>query len=280
MDLRLFLVISDIISRGISHADPAILWQTWNPVYACDQQTLHVRMASFIRFWCPQNGHYLFIPPYSGYDFVFEELYFLGENKEKYDTCDFRNGHPLLKCKNFAHTRKLYNLALKNYSTHPGALKFQEGRSYYLIGTGSETIFKNNVFQSNKCVQSDTQRPRIRLKISICQKNKPCPSCSTEACRLRQCKSSCSKWNQITSIKADKYCTKVQTRECFYPHLTQPNQTEYMKTKVKCSASLYQNKPDEDANEKYLYYVMIGLATIFGITCILLSVYLLRILLN
>lgn len=223
------LLSSLCLTFGYSSQDlPSIVVHSRNPVFACQDQTIHVKVDDKINFVCPTADY----QAYANYQDTYENFYFLDEDKEAYDNCNATGGWKFLNCNQ--KSRSHWLIVFRNI-VFPDQLQFFPGHTYYFIGTGFRTRENINNTIGGSCNATEDGRYPLKLKVYVCTReevlNNTCNVCLSEGCYYKGCLQTCSDWVTISKIGAKKML--VQRKQCNNT-LTGASHEEYREIAVNC----------------------------------------------
>lgn len=254
---------------------PSIIWDPTRPIFACDDPTIHVKLADRVNFICPHNEltSYMADQKESGKMF-YENLYFLGTDKEAFETCNATNGKLLLRCSQRDSFESVFNIVFRPYKTKPGAIVFSEGKNHYFISTAYRTKenLDNKINGSCNTVEKDGYY-KLRLKIYVCTAKEiedgMCNVCKSEGCYYKDCATSCTPWKDDTMKSVNSNCSMLQKRECTN-RLLVSSRYEYQEVPWKCNpkvslsvASVHKEKERGGADQNMYKYLAACLSIVF-----------------
>jgi hypothetical protein len=220
---------------------PSIYWNPWNPIFACDDPTINVRIGDTINFLCPTDQYKFYIPPTTDVNNIYENLWFLDDEKQ-FDNCNATFGRQLLRCDGGQNSRKHYTISFRDVVTSANAIEFEKGKTYYLVGTGYRTLDKLDDRVGGSCNSvSVKDQFKLRLKIKVCKDDERCDICKTDGCYYQSCGRNCTPWVVHRSVPTTSGgCLKIETRTCLYPYLDEKTKTEYRETNQSTSECVKQ----------------------------------------
>lgn len=212
---------------------PSIYWNPWNPIFACDDPTINVRIGDTINFLCPTDEYKFYIPPSTDANNMYENLWFL-DNPQQFKSCNATGGRQLLRCDGGQNSRKHFTITFRDVVTSADAIEFEKGKTYYLIGTGHRTLEKLDDKVGGSCNNANVDGQfKLRLKIKVCRDNEKCDICKTDGCYYKSC--NCTKWTTHRTVPTeDGGCVKVEKRTC-HPYLDETSRIDYRETNTSSS---------------------------------------------
>ena len=191
---------------------PAVVWDHMNPLFGCDEPKINIRIGDIVNFVCPSD-EFNFFESSSQLKLTYENLYYLGSNKEQFQTCNATGMKKILYCD--GGNTNMYTITFRDIQTSQDSLKFTKGETYYFIGTGFRSITNLNQTVGGSCNNGEN---KLRLKIYICKDNeKDCDTCKTAGCYYKDCGNlTCQPWASDGKIykNSSQLCSEFQKRTC------------------------------------------------------------------
>jgi len=191
---------------------PTIVWHPMNPLFSCDNPKIHVRVNDQVNLQCPTD-EYNFYSDSSAVKMLYENLYFVGTDKHRYDTCNAAgmSAGKLLNCRDGVGS--YYPIVFQVFGG-PDQLSFVRGETYYLIGTGFRVEGNLNNTVNGSCSKTDTfGKYKLRLQIYVCKDDKDCDICESASCYYKDCGWNCDEWRNMT-YSVGEGCKVLRTRKC------------------------------------------------------------------
>ncbi|XP_057290550.1 uncharacterized protein LOC130613228 isoform X4 [Hydractinia symbiolongicarpus] len=253
---------------------PSIIWDPWNPLFACDVPKISVRLDDSINFNCPSKELQSFLQKGTTLSNVYENIYFIDTNKNMYDSCNATGGIMLLNCTYTNGDPSSKTLSFRQFS-FPGMPTFTAGKTHYIIGTGFRTKENLANMVGGSCSKSGAKgEHKLRLEIYVCTeddiKSGTCDSCKTTGCYYKGCGTvNCTNWsylngsNMIVDESGDR-CSRLLSRTCSNV-LTSTSTVEYKKEQTTCGIVTAKQTGKVGSSDKTLMYVVIAAVT--SLTC-------------
>ncbi|XP_066919830.1 uncharacterized protein [Clytia hemisphaerica] len=201
---------------------PSIIWSPYNPLFSCEEPTLNVRVDDIVKFICPYYD-VGFVQPEDSLDKpLYENMYLVKEDRNAFDQCDASGSgsdEQILKCDQLPSSANSNRLRFIKTQTFPGQMYYEEGKSYYFIGTGYRTAENVNNTIGGSCNTTENEfQYKLRLKVYICRQDEVCRTCNTAQCYSKECH--CSPWVRNGFNVTDDFSSLSQTyqRRCKAPN--------------------------------------------------------------
>ncbi|XP_057317227.1 uncharacterized protein LOC130662385 isoform X1 [Hydractinia symbiolongicarpus] len=222
---------------------PSIIWDPWNPLFACDVPKISVRLDDSINFNCPSKELQSFLQKGTTLSNVYENIYFIDTNKNMYDSCNATGGIMLLNCTYTNGDPSSKTLSFRQFS-FPGMPTFTAGKTHYIIGTGFRTKENLANMVGGSCSKSGAKgEHKLRLEIYVCTeddiKSGTCDSCKTTGCYYKGCGTvNCTNWSYLngSNMIVDEFgdrCSRLLSRTCSNV-LTSTSTVQYKKEQTTC----------------------------------------------
>ena len=151
-------------THGSTH--PSIIWNPWNPLFACSLPRINVWIGDTVNFVCPTEEHTFYMPTAS-VTLPRENLYFLGTDEHAYHTCDARGKKKLLHCNASGPIHK--TITFRDFHITRESIIFSRNTTYYFIGTGFRKKENLNNEVNGSCSKTDQRGPfKLRLQVHVC----------------------------------------------------------------------------------------------------------------
>jgi len=276
--LLLCVVTSSVVGEFSTY--PSIYWNPWNPIFACEDPTINVRIGDTINFLCPSDEYKFYVPPSTDVNVIHENLWFLNDQEDAYNSCNATGGRQLLRCDDQPNSAKYYTISFRDVPTSANALEFAKGKTYYLIGTGFRVVDELDSRVGGSCERTQGGGQfKLRLKIKVCDNDEQCDICKSEGCYYKDCKKTCTPWSVRSVLSSEGQCLKMETRECNHPFLQDKSRTEYRESNqsdAECNKSTAQigqqrgeRRCDSSSSQTFTVLFVISLVVIVALLLLL-----------
>ncbi|XP_066919831.1 uncharacterized protein [Clytia hemisphaerica] len=210
---------------------PSIIWSPYNPLFSCEEPTLNVRVDDIVKFICPYYD-VGFVQPEDSLDKpLYENMYLVKEDRNAFDQCDASGSgsdEQILKCDQLPSSANSNRLRFIKTQTFPGQMYYEEGKSYYFIGTGYRTAENVNNTIGGSCNTTENEfQYKLRLKVYICRQDEVCRTCNTAQCYSKgvTCPH-CNPWSEIEKTPSADF-TQLSLNETRWCRDGNDNKTEF-----------------------------------------------------
>ena len=94
-----------------------------------------------------------------------------------------------------------------DYAIEPDALTFEQGKTYYFIGTGFRSIENVNQTVNGSCSQTDViGKHKLKLEVYVCRDSEKCEVCKSAGCYYRHCYCQWTGWTSSGMFTRRRTC--------------------------------------------------------------------------